>query len=131
MLASDHCQRQSLILYLEKMRWLANELAFIDSPISDEDFSMYVVHILGPEYNAFVVVLTTSTRNETISFANLHGICSATNFYPKPNILLSPVTWLPSTPIEHDPLILLYMGPNQAYFKYQLAHFSFLDLPQH
>ena len=40
--------------FLQKMRSIADELAFIGSPLSDDDLSMYILGGLGPEFNSAV-----------------------------------------------------------------------------
>lgn len=60
--------RLAPIILRGRMRSIADELAFIGSPVSDEDLTM---HILGPEFNPFVVAATTSYRQEPLSLPDL------------------------------------------------------------
>ncbi|XP_042957316.1 uncharacterized protein LOC122292838 [Carya illinoinensis] len=41
---------RSILEYLHAVKGLANEIALIDHPISDDDVTLYVLHGLGPEF---------------------------------------------------------------------------------
>jgi gag-polypeptide of LTR copia-type len=60
--------------YLQKIRKIADELAFIGSPISDEDLVLVVLNGLGAEFNSFTVVVTTVSRRDPLSFTDIHGM---------------------------------------------------------
>jgi len=57
--------------YCQKIRSLADELAFAGSPISDDDLVLQVLGGLGSDYNSFVVV--TNTRDH-LSFNELQAM---------------------------------------------------------
>jgi gag-polypeptide of LTR copia-type len=71
-LHSAHKGSSSCTNYFQKMRHLADELAFIGNPISDDDLVIGVLNGLGPEYNPFVVSFTTANQTQPLSFSNLH-----------------------------------------------------------
>lgn len=66
--------------YLMTMRSIADELAFIGSPVSDDDLAMYILGGLGPEFNSFVVAATTASRRDGFSLPDLQaGLLSHEN----------------------------------------------------
>ena len=64
----------SCIDYLNRMRSLADELAFIGHPMSDDDLISAVLTGLGPEFTPFIVSVTTSSRTQPYTFPDLHGM---------------------------------------------------------
>lgn len=60
--------------YLQRMRQISDELAFIRSPLTDDDLVSSVLNGLGAEYNPFVIAVTTASRHSPLSFADLHGL---------------------------------------------------------
>jgi gag-polypeptide of LTR copia-type len=64
----------SCIDYLNRMRSLSDELAFIGYPMSDGDLTSALLNGLGPEFNSFVTSVITSSRLQPFSFADLHGM---------------------------------------------------------
>lgn len=56
------------------MRQISDELAFIGSPLTDNDLVSSVLNGLGAEYNPFVIAVTTASRHTPLSFADLHGL---------------------------------------------------------
>jgi hypothetical protein len=53
---------------------MANELAFIGSPINDEDLTLAMLIRLGLDYNSFIVFVNTAHHSEALTFSNLHGL---------------------------------------------------------
>jgi hypothetical protein len=53
---------------------MANELAFIGSPINDEDLTLAMLIRLGLDYNSFIVFINTAHYSEALTFFNLHGL---------------------------------------------------------
>lgn len=60
--------------YLQRMRQISDELAFIGSPLTDDDLVSSVLNGLGTEFNPFVVAVTTASRHSPLSFSDLHGL---------------------------------------------------------
>jgi gag-polypeptide of LTR copia-type len=63
-----------VLKYLQKIRKVVDELAFIGFPVSDEDLTLVVLSDLGSDYNSFYAAITTSCRYEPIPFADLRGL---------------------------------------------------------
>jgi gag-polypeptide of LTR copia-type len=62
---------QSCSDYCQKIRSIADELAFIGSPVPDEDLVLHVLGGLGSDYNAFVV---SANSKENMSFSELQSM---------------------------------------------------------
>ncbi|KAJ4767139.1 hypothetical protein LUZ62_077514 [Rhynchospora pubera] len=60
--------------YLQQLRRLADELAFAGAPLSNDELVSAVINGLGSDFNPVVAAITTSSRLESFSFANLRGI---------------------------------------------------------
>lgn len=60
--------------YLQRMRQISDELAFIGAPLTDDDLVSSVLNDLGAEFNPFVVTVTTASRHSPLSFSDLHGL---------------------------------------------------------
>jgi hypothetical protein len=41
--------------------------------VTDDDLVMYVLNGLGPEFNSFVVSITTSSRHQPYTYPELHA----------------------------------------------------------
>jgi gag-polypeptide of LTR copia-type len=64
----------SFIEYLQKIRKISDEISFIGSPVSDDDLTLAVLSNLGSDYNSFYAAITTTSRSNPISFADLHRL---------------------------------------------------------
>jgi gag-polypeptide of LTR copia-type len=62
--------------FLQQIRKLTDELAFIGSPISDEDLVLFVLNGLGHEFNSFVVavIIAATSRTDSLHFADIHRL---------------------------------------------------------
>ncbi|KAK9074377.1 hypothetical protein SSX86_006975 [Deinandra increscens subsp. villosa] len=60
---------RSITTYLNEMRKIADELALVQSPISDEDLMVYILSHLGDEYSAVTAAL--KVRDSPITYADL------------------------------------------------------------
>ncbi|KAJ4744580.1 polyprotein [Rhynchospora pubera] len=60
--------------FLQHLRRLADELAFAGSPLTDDELVTAAINGLGVEFNSIVAAITTSSRLEPFSFADLRGI---------------------------------------------------------
>jgi gag-polypeptide of LTR copia-type len=60
--------------YLQKLRYIADELAFIGSPVTDADLIMFTLTGLESDYNLFVVAATTAACNEAFTFTELYSL---------------------------------------------------------
>jgi hypothetical protein len=60
--------------YLLHLTHVANELAFISSPLPKEDLVTATINGLGTEYNSIVVALATVICHGVFSFLNLRGL---------------------------------------------------------
>lgn len=61
---------RSVIKYTIKV--LADEIALIDSPISTDDLTLYILNGLGPEYRK--VIASIRFRETPLSFEDLHDM---------------------------------------------------------
>lgn len=59
--------------YLHQMRQIVDELAFVGTPISDDELVMSILNGLGPEYNPFAITITTTNRHTPYTFADIHS----------------------------------------------------------
>jgi gag-polypeptide of LTR copia-type len=59
--------------FLQKLRRIADELSFIGHPVPDDDLILAVTTGLPPEYNNFVLTVTTAF-NDCLSFADLQSM---------------------------------------------------------
>jgi gag-polypeptide of LTR copia-type len=57
--------------YIQKIQHVADELAFIGEPVSDEDLHMYILQGLGPEFDPFVVAVQTSASRSIADLISL------------------------------------------------------------
>lgn len=55
------------------MRQIVDELAFVGTPISDDEMVMSILNRLGPEYNPFAITITTTNRHTPYTFADIHS----------------------------------------------------------
>lgn len=62
---------QSCNEFFETMRHIADQLATVGEPMTNSDLSRYILNGLGPEYNSFVITITT--RAEPLAIADLHS----------------------------------------------------------
>jgi hypothetical protein len=51
---------------------LADEIALIDHPISDDDLTLYVLHELGPEFREIAAPI--QAREKSLAFEELHDM---------------------------------------------------------
>jgi len=58
--------------YIQKIRSIVDELAFIRSPIFDGNFMNYTLRGLGTDFNTLVLAVTT--RSEPIALPDLHAL---------------------------------------------------------
>lgn len=79
--------------YLHQIRQTADELAFAGSPVSSGDLALIVLNGLGPDYNPFV--MAANTRNDPLSFSDLHGLLLSHEALP--NSQSAPLTTTNST----------------------------------
>ncbi|XP_050113878.1 uncharacterized protein LOC126592191 [Malus sylvestris] len=56
--------------YLQEVHVIANELAIIDVPLSDDDRILYILNGVGSDFKEIVAVVRS--RDTSISFENLH-----------------------------------------------------------
>ncbi|KAF5446910.1 hypothetical protein F2P56_032505 [Juglans regia] len=58
--------------YLHSVKTIANELALIDAPLSQDNIMLYVLHGLGSEYHDIVAPIRA--RESSLSFEELHDL---------------------------------------------------------
>jgi hypothetical protein len=63
---------QPILEYLHTVKSLADEIALIDHPISDDDLTLYVLHGLGPEFCEIAAPIRA--REKSLAFEELHDI---------------------------------------------------------
>ncbi|KAJ4761435.1 hypothetical protein LUZ62_071810 [Rhynchospora pubera] len=60
--------------YLQRLRHLADELAFAGVPLSNDELVSSAIRGLGSDYNPVVAAVSTTSRLEPFSFVDLRGI---------------------------------------------------------
>jgi hypothetical protein len=63
---------QPISEYLHTVKSLADEIALIDHPISDDDLTLYVLHGLGPEFCEITAPIRA--REKSLTFEELHDM---------------------------------------------------------
>jgi hypothetical protein len=63
---------QPISEYLHTVKSLADEIALIDHPISDDDLTLYVLHGLGPEFREIAAPIRA--REKSLAFEELHDM---------------------------------------------------------
>jgi len=61
---------KSCAAYLRSAKAIADQLAAIQKPVSDEDLISFIISGLNPTFNTFVTVFTVTTRDKSPSFAD-------------------------------------------------------------
>lgn len=65
-------ENQSIQEYLHKVKSLADEIAQINHPISDDDLTLYVLHGLGPDFREIAAPIRA--REYSLTFEELHDL---------------------------------------------------------
>ncbi|KAJ4817812.1 hypothetical protein LUZ62_030378 [Rhynchospora pubera] len=60
--------------FLQLLRRIADELAFIGAPLTDDDMVLTAINGLGSEFNPFVAAITATSRSESLTFADFTGM---------------------------------------------------------
>ncbi|KAF5451225.1 hypothetical protein F2P56_026345 [Juglans regia] len=63
---------RSITEYLHAVKALADEIAIIDHPISDDDLTLYVLNGLGPDFRE--IAATIRARESSLAFEELHDL---------------------------------------------------------
>ena len=63
---------RSVLDYLHVVKALADEIALIDHPISDDDLTLYVINGLGPNFREIVAPI--QAREKSLVFEELHDL---------------------------------------------------------
>ena len=61
-----------ILEYLHVVKGLADEIALIDHPISDDDITLYVLNGLGPEFREIAAPIRA--REKSLAFEELHDL---------------------------------------------------------
>ncbi|XP_042983160.1 uncharacterized protein LOC122312581 [Carya illinoinensis] len=61
-----------ILEYLHAVKGLADEIALIDHPISDDDLTLYVLNGVGPEFCEIVAPIRA--RDKSLAFEELHDL---------------------------------------------------------
>jgi len=72
---------QSIFNYLKAVRTTVDELAMIDTPLSNDDITPYVVNGLGTDYKDIIAPI--QTKETSLTFEELHDILTAHETYLK------------------------------------------------
>ncbi|KAF5450075.1 hypothetical protein F2P56_030454 [Juglans regia] len=67
-----HRGNRSITEYLHAVKALADEIAIIDHPISDDDLTLYVLNGLGPDFRGIAVPIRA--RESSLAFEELHNL---------------------------------------------------------
>ncbi|KAJ3691742.1 hypothetical protein LUZ61_020906 [Rhynchospora tenuis] len=60
--------------YLQQLKTVADELAFIGAPVSEDELVSYTINGLGIDYNSIVAAVNTASRSAPFSFSDLRGL---------------------------------------------------------
>ena len=63
---------RSITEYLHSVKTIADELALIDAPLSQDDITLYVLHGLGSDFRDIVAPIRA--RESSLSFEELHDL---------------------------------------------------------
>ncbi|WKA01968.1 hypothetical protein VitviT2T_020211 [Vitis vinifera] len=63
---------RQILEYLLVVKGLADEIALIDHPISDDDITLYVLKGLGPEFREIAAPIRA--REKSLAFEELHDL---------------------------------------------------------
>ncbi|RVX19312.1 Retrovirus-related Pol polyprotein from transposon RE1 [Vitis vinifera] len=63
---------RSITEYLHSVKTIANELALIDAPLSQDDITLYVLHGLGSDFRDIIAPIRA--RESSLSFEELHDL---------------------------------------------------------
>ena len=63
---------RSITKYLHVVKALADEIAIIDHPISDDDLTFYVLNGLGPNFQEITALIRA--RESSLAFEELHDL---------------------------------------------------------
>jgi hypothetical protein len=74
--------------FLYSIKFIADELALIDAPLSSDDITLYAFNGLGPEYREMVAPIRT--RESVLSFEELHDLLIGHESYLKRLDITSP-----------------------------------------
>ena len=66
------CGNCSITKYLHSVKTIADELALIDAPLSQDDITLYVLHGLGSDFRDIVAPIRA--RESSLSFEELHDL---------------------------------------------------------
>ncbi|KAL6322763.1 hypothetical protein AAG906_018644 [Vitis piasezkii] len=66
------CGNRPILKYLHVVKGLADEIALIDHPISDDDITLYVLNGLGPEFREIAAPIRA--REKSLAFEELHDL---------------------------------------------------------
>jgi hypothetical protein len=66
---------QSIFNYMQVVRTIVDELAMIDTPLSNDDITLYVLNGLGTNYKDIIAPIRT--RETSLTFEELHDILTA------------------------------------------------------
>lgn len=78
-LGSAQIKDTSITDFLHTLKSKADELALIDTPMSDDDFTICVINGLGPKYRD--IVASIRAQPNSISFSNLLDMLVAQERY--------------------------------------------------
>ncbi|KAJ3703988.1 hypothetical protein LUZ61_007693 [Rhynchospora tenuis] len=94
--------------YIQKLRSIADELAFIGSPVSDREMVNYTLRGLGSDFDPLVLAVTA--RSDPISLPDLHGLLLTSE-----NRLAAQHTISNSLPATPDPTAF-YTNPRPRHY---------------
>ena len=66
------CGTRTITKFLHGIKVIANELAIIDHPVSDDDLTLYILNELGPEFREIVTPIRA--RETSLKFEEIHDL---------------------------------------------------------
>ncbi|XP_042983317.1 uncharacterized protein LOC122312713 [Carya illinoinensis] len=85
--------------FLQAIKVLADELAIIDHPVSDDDLTLYILNGLGPEFREIAAPIRT--RETSLKFEEIHDLLVGHESYLRRLEHQSATTFVPTANFTH------------------------------
>jgi hypothetical protein len=93
---------------------LADELAIIDHPVSDDDLTLYILNGLGPEFREIAAPIRA--RDTSLKFEDLHDLLVGHESYLRRLETQSAANFIPTANYSHRQGTGQYKPSNKSFF---------------
>jgi transposase InsO family protein len=100
--------------FLQAIKMLADELAIIDHPVSDDDLTLYILNGLGPEFREIAAPIRA--RDTSLKFEDLHDLLVGHESYLRRLETQSAATFIPTAHYSHRQGTGQYKPSNKSFF---------------